>query len=116
MLPLSFFVIWLKMSYHVTIGIKYDKIAPVSDTVEQLTGTTREGHESLYLGQYDLFLLPEKMMIKYNFVWGEDEWDYSEYKAFPVLLVVESTERPDYIVSLAEQTGFENKVIERKPW
>jgi hypothetical protein len=104
------------MPYYVAIAIKTDEIDRVSEALEQLTGTTREGHESMYLGEYDLFRLPEEVVVKYNFVWGEDEWGYPEHRDYLVLIVAESTERPDYIVSAATELGFESKVIKNEQW
>ena len=68
------------MPYHIAIAFETDEIDPVSDALERLTGVLREGHESSYLGVYDLFRLPEKVKIKYNFVWEQDAWDYPEHK------------------------------------
>ena len=91
------------MPYSIVIALKAGSIEAVSALLEHSTGVTGDPHESLYLGEYDIFLLPEKVIVKYNYVWSEDEWEFPEYKDYEVLLVAYKTERPEYIIALAAQ-------------
>lgn len=104
------------MPFHVTIGIKASSIEVVSQSLSRAVGQTPEAHESLYLGEYDLFRLPEEVSVKYNFVEGEGEWDYPEYQDYKVLVVSRKTDRPEYIRAIAEALGFECHILEERFW
>ena|SRR5438045_2644155 len=99
------------MPFHIAIGLKALSIEAVSEKLQQITGFSPEPRESLYLGEYDLFLMPEEVKVKYNFVVAEEEWDYPKHKEYSVLIVVEDTERPDFFRSLATNIGFENMIL-----
>ena len=59
------------MPVHIAIGLKAPSIESISEALRLATGHAPEPHESLYLGVYDLFRLPEKVQVKYNFVAAE---------------------------------------------
>jgi len=104
------------MPVHISIGIKASSTETVSEALRRETGLQPEPHDSLFLGDYDLFRIPEAVRVGYNFVDAEGEWFHSEHIEYGVLLVVENTERPDFFRALAVKLGFENKVIEEKTW
>lgn len=104
------------MPFHIAYGVNVDSIEPVSQAIEAATQCEPEGHESSYLGVYDLFRIPEEVKVKYNFVEEENEWDYPEHKDFGVLIVAEQTERPDHIVKLVSGLPFETALVERMEW
>ena len=102
------------MPFHVTIGIKASSIEVVSQSLSRAVGQTPETHESLYLGEYDLFRLPEEVSVKYNSV--EGEWDYPEHQDYEVLVVAGKTDRPEYVRAIAEALGFEYHILEERFW
>lgn len=104
------------MQYHIAIAVQAETIKPVSERLAMATNASTEGHESSYLGVYDLFRIPEVVMVKYNFVEDENEWDYPELKDHNVLVVAEDTERPDFIESLVSGLGIPCTVAEKRKW
>ncbi|MDQ3820275.1 MAG: hypothetical protein M3362_21695 [Acidobacteriota bacterium] len=104
------------MPFHLAIGLKAPSIDVVSEKLRQITGFSSEPHESSYLGEYDLFQMPEKVQVKYNFVVAQEGWDYPQHQEYGVLIVAEETERPDFFRSLVINLGFENMVLEEMSW
>lgn len=111
------------MRTHIVIGVESSNLLSVSRAFAAASGVEGEGHESLYLGEYDLFLLPEQIKVKCNHVSPtgseqdpDDEWDYPEAKQFEVLIVGEDTDRPEYIEALANQMGFVVGIVYRNAW
>jgi hypothetical protein len=78
------------------------------------TGATSEPHDSLYLGEYDL--LPEVARVKYNFVAGIGDWNYTEEREYAVHIVAEETERPEDFRALAAGLSYESRVLKEEPW
>ena len=111
------------MRTHLVIGVESPDLLSVSRAFAAACGVEGEGHDSLYLGEYDLFRLPEEVKVKRNHVPQlggdedpDDEWDYPEAKQFEVLIVGEDTDRPEYIEALANQMGFVVGIVHREPW
>jgi hypothetical protein len=104
------------MRHEVTIGVRAETVAVVTHAMRETTGWAYEPHESSYLGEYDLFRAPEKVMVKLNFVDEEGEWDFPTHQHFAVLIVVGETERPEFFHQLATKLGLEAEVIRDKPW
>ncbi|TVQ04624.1 MAG: hypothetical protein EA381_00245 [Planctomycetaceae bacterium] len=104
------------MPYHIAIAVQAETIEPISRCLVIATSASPEGHESSYLGVYDLFRLPEKLIVKYNFVEDENEWDYPGLKDYNVLVVAEETDRPDFIESLVSGLGILSTVAEKTKW
>lgn len=104
------------MPYHIAYAVNADSIDTVSSAIEASTQFVREGHESSYLGVYDLFRIPEDLMVKYNFVEEEDEWDYPEHKDRDVLVIAQQTDRPDHIADLVVGLDIDAVLVERKEW
>lgn len=104
------------MPVHITIGVKAPSLGAVSDALRLATGIDYEPHDSLYLGEYDLFRLPEEVRVKYHFVAAEGEWDYPQHKEYAILIVAGQTERPDFVWRLAAGLGFESSILEESKW
>jgi len=104
------------MPVYISIGLKASSVEIVSEALRRETGHQPELHDSLFLGEYDLFRIPEAARVRYNFVDAEGEWAYPEHREYGVLLDVESTERPDFFRALAVKLGFENKVMDEENW
>lgn len=104
------------MPYHIAYALKTDSIGAVSTAIEASTQCNRQGHESSYLGVYDLFQIPEDPMVKYNFVEEEDEWDYPDHKNRDVLVIAPQTDRPDHIANLVMGLDIDAVLVERKKW
>ncbi|MCB0325531.1 MAG: hypothetical protein KDD69_18245, partial [Bdellovibrionales bacterium] len=100
----------------IVIGVKATSIEPVTEALKLATGLEAELRDSLYVGEYDLFRLPEKLQVKYNYVGFQGAWDYPDQKGFGVLVVADETERPDYVRELVTALGFESSVIEEFEW
>lgn len=88
------------MPYHIAYAVKAVSIDTISDAIEASTQFERQDHECSYLGVYDLFRRPENLMVKYNLVKEEDEWDYPAHMDRNVLVIAEQTDRPDHIANL----------------
>ena len=102
------------MAVDLIIGFKAENISAVTKPISRATGAKPELHESLYLGEYDLFSLPERVSIKYNFVEGTVvDWGAEGFKSYGVLMIVEETERPEHFESLAQETGLATVVVSR---
>ncbi len=56
------------MRTHLVIGVESPDLLSVSRAFAAASGVEGEGHESLYLGEYDLFRLPEQVKVKRNHV------------------------------------------------
>jgi hypothetical protein len=104
------------MPVHIAMGLKAPSIESVSEALRLTTGHDPEPHESLYLGEYDLFRLPEEVQVKYNFVAAEGEWDYPAHQVYGILLIAGETERPEYMRALATGLGYESSVLEESVW
>jgi len=111
------------MPTHIVVGVDAAEVSDVSRAFADASGTQGEGHDSQYLGVYDLFLLPEKVKIKFNHVASlgpesdpDDEWDYPEARQFGVLIEAEKTDRPEYIEELVNKLGMAFSVIKSKAW
>ena len=111
------------MPTHLVIGVESPEFPSVSRAFAAASGVEGEGHESLYLGEYDLFRLPERVKVKCNHVplsGGEDdpddEWDYPEAKQFGILIVAGETDRPTYIEALVKKMGFVVGTVLMKAW
>ena len=111
------------MPTHIVIGVESSDLSSVSRAFATASGVEGEGHESLYLGEYDLFRLPERVKVKRNHVPlsgaeedPDDEWDYPEAKQFEILIVGDDTDRPEYIEGLANQMGFVVGVVHKSTW
>jgi len=104
------------MPYHIAYAVNADSIDTVSSAIEASTQSARKGHESSYLGVYDVFRMPEDLIVKYNFVEEEDEWDYPAHKDRGVLVIAQQTDRPDHIANLVMGLGVDAVLVERKKW
>ena len=104
------------MPVHLAIGLKAPSIESVSEALRLATGHAPEQRESLYLGEYDLFRLPEEVQVKYNFVAAEGEWDYPAHQDYGILVIAGETERPEYVHALATGLGYESRVLEESAW
>ena len=104
------------MPVRVVIGIKALSIEAVSGALGAATGQAPDRRDSLYLGEYDLFRLPEEVRVKYNFVAGMGDWDYPGSREYGVLIVAGETERPDYVRALAAGLGYESRALEERAW
>ena len=101
------------MTVDLTIGFKTENISAVTKAITRATGFKPELHDSLYVGEYDLFRMPEDLRVRYNFVDGTGDWGVEGFKEFPVLMTVDETERPEYFEALARDTGLATVVISR---
>jgi hypothetical protein len=99
------------MNYEVVIGFKAEDIDAVSDRVRTHLGISFERRETHYLGEYNRFRVPEELLVKYNYVLSEQEWDEPEHREYEILLVIAKTDRPEYFQELSAQLGMETKVI-----
>ena len=104
------------MPVGIIIGLKASSIEVVSDALRQETGVSPELRDSFYVGEYDLFRMPEEVRVSPNFVASMDEWTYPAHQDYVVLLSIEDTERPDFFRALVSNLKFENTVIEEKSW
>ena len=102
------------MPFHFTAGIKATELEPVAAQIGRLTSSISESRDSSYLGPYELFHLPESVVVKFNFVVEQEEWDYPQHKNYGVLVVAGNTERPEFFRRLIEQLGFQSKVIKER--
>jgi hypothetical protein len=102
--------------HEVTIGVAAENIEAVTRAIRDLTGWSSEAHDSSYLGEYDLFHTPDKVMVKYNFVDAEDEWDFPDHQHFAVLIVIGETSQPEFFHQLAAKLGLKAEVIRDKSW
>ena len=101
------------MAVDLIIGFKAENISAVTKPITRATGVKPELHDSLYRGEYDLFSMPERVSVKYNFVEGTGDWGAEGFKSFGVLMIVDETERPEYFETLARDTGLATVVISR---
>ena len=104
------------MPVHIAGGLRAPSIESVSEALRPATGHAPGPHESLYLGEYDLFRLPEEVQVKYNFVAAEGEWDDPAHRDYGILIVAEQTNRPGYLHALATGLGYESNVLEESAW
>ena len=104
------------MRQEIVIGVDAENIEDVTRAICDITGWEYEGHDSSYLGEYDLFSTPEKVMVKYNCIDAENEWDFPDHSQFAVLVVVEATVQPEFFHRLAAKLGFQAKIIKEKSW
>ena len=110
-------VSWLPfMPVQIAIGVRAPSVKAVSAALTLATGHAPELHESLYLGGYDLFRLPEEVRVKNNFVDPEGEWDYPSHRDYGILVVADRTDRPEYVRALAAGLGYESSVLEERAW
>ena len=101
------------MAVDLIIGFKAENISAVSEPISRATGVKPELHDSLYRGEYDLFSMPEHVIVKYNFVDSTGDWEAEGFKEFGVLMRVAETDRPEYFEALARDIGFDPVVIRR---
>ena len=101
------------MTVELTVGFKAKNIATVEKPITRATGLEAELHDSLYVGDYYLFRMPEHVIVKYNFVESTGDWEAEEFKEFGVLMRVDETDRPEYFEALARDTGLETIVVRR---
>ena len=99
------------MNSELVIGIRAENIDTVAELLKGRVGDSYERRESSYLGEYNLFRAPESVMVKYNYVPPEKEWDEPNHKEYKVLLVVGKTDRPEYFQQLAKSLKPESLVI-----
>ena len=104
------------MPVELIFAVNGSSIDAVADALRSRCGQSYERHDSLYLGEYNQFKLPESLQVKYNFVESEQEWDYPEFKQQNILLVIGTTERPEYFRELATKSGFEFKEVQCKSY
>ncbi|HEY9403856.1 MAG TPA: hypothetical protein VIQ24_14415 [Pyrinomonadaceae bacterium] len=102
------------MPVYISIGLKAPSIEIVSEALRHETSLSPARRDSSYLGEYDLFRMPEEARVRYNFVGEQGEWMHPAHQEYAVILEVESTERPDFFWELAVKLGFENKIIEEE--
>ncbi len=101
------------MAVDLIIGFKAENISAVTKAMTRATGFKPELHDSLYVGEYDLFRMPEDLRVRYNFVESTGDWGAEGFKSFGVLMIVDETERPEYFETLARDTGLATVVISR---
>ena len=101
------------MTVEIVVGFKAENISAVAKQITQATGLEAELHDSIYVGDYYLFSMPERVDVKYNFVEGTGDWGAEGFKSFGVLMIVDETERPEYFETLARDTGLATVVISR---
>ena len=101
------------MTVEIVVGFKAENISAVAKQITQATGLEAELHDSIYVGDYYLFRMPEHVKVKYNFVDTTEDWEAEGFKEFGVLMRVDETERPEYFEALARDTGLPTVVIRR---
>ena len=94
------------MTAELVLALSGSSIDAVAEALGFRCGQGYERHDSLYRGEYNLFHFPEPLVVKYNFVESEEEWDHPEFKQHNIVLVVESTDRPDYFRDLVNAAGI----------
>ncbi len=106
------------MPADITIGVKESNLRKVSRAFAVATGNQGKGHESTFLGEYDLFRIPEEVRVRRNYVPigskendPDDEWEYPQFKEYEVLIEVDSSSRPGEIIKICENMGFQVKTI-----
>lgn len=111
------------MRTHIVLGVEASEISQVSEVFSSACGSQGEARDSQYLGEYDLFLLPEKVRVKYNHVapFGpeddpDDEWDYPSAKQYGVLVDVGETDRPEFVEELVAKMGMPFSIIKSEGW
>ena len=85
----------------------------VAKPMARATGLEAELHDSLCVGDYYLFRMPEHVIVKYNFVDSTGDWEAEGFKDSGVLMRVDETDRPEYFEALARDIGFDPVVIRR---
>jgi hypothetical protein len=104
------------MPIELILALSGSSIDAVAEALSSQCGQSYARHDSLYLGEYNQFNLPEPLQVKYNFVESEQEWDHPEFKQQNILLVIGATERPEYFRELATKSGFEFKEVQCKSY
>jgi hypothetical protein len=104
------------MPVELILAVNGSSIDAVAEALCSRCGQSYECHDSLYLGEYNQFKLPESLQVKNNFVEAEQEWDYPEFKRQNILLAISATERPEYFRELAKNSGFEFKEVQCKSY
>ena len=104
------------MSFELVAGLKADQIDLVSDRLRAVLGADYERRASEYRGEYNRFPCPEWLVVKYNFVPYEDEWDEPESKQFAVLVSVAETDRPQFFRDIIDKLGMEAQIIRCREW
>jgi len=104
------------MTVELLVGFKAENISVVAKPMTRATGLEAELHDSLYVGDYYLFSMPERVIVKYNFVESTGDWEAEEFKKFGVLMRVDETERPEYFEALAQDIGLATVVIRRNEY
>ncbi len=101
------------MTVGLLVGFKAENISMIARPMTRVTGLEAELHDSLYVGDYYLFRMPEHVIVKYNFVDSTGDWEAEGFKEFGVLMRVDETDRPEYFEALARDIGFDPVVIRR---
>lgn len=94
------------MPVALVLAINGTSVDAVADALRSQRGQSYERHDSLYLGEYNQFILPEALQAKYNFVDSEKEWDHPEFNQHNILVVVGETERPECFRELVTKSGL----------
>ena len=74
------------MTVELLVGFKAENISVVAKPMTRATGLEAEQHDSLYVGDYYLFSMPERVIVKDNFVESTGDWEAEEFKKFGVLI------------------------------
>jgi hypothetical protein len=104
------------MIFQVVAGVKAEDIDAVADSLAVLLGSSYERRSSLYFGEYNVFSCPETLVVKYNFVESEGEWDEPDYQHLHVLVRAGETERPEFFRSLVARLQLETEVVRYREW
>jgi hypothetical protein len=104
------------MTFEFVAGVKADSIDSVADRLKSLVGSGYERHDSLYLGEYNRFLCPEPLIVKYNFGKFEGECDEPDFEHLPVLISAAETERPEFFQDVIEKLGLEAEIVRCVEW
>jgi len=104
------------MKYEFVAGLRSKGIDQTSESLKKFLNCTYEKRDSSYLGEYNIFSCPESVIVQYNYVEEEGEWNEPEFKSFHVLVIVGETERPDYFRSAVENLQINFEIIKCTQW
>lgn len=104
------------MIFEFVAGVNAEDIDAVSDKLSLLLGSPYERRSSLYLGEYNVFSCPESLIVKYNFVASEGEWDEPDYQHLHVLVRADETERPELFSKAVARLQLETAVVRYREW
>lgn len=97
--------------FEIVAGVRANGIDEVSEGLKAFLGSECDKHDSLYLGEYNQFHCPEALVVKYNLVESEGEWDEPEFQHLSVLISVNETERPQFFLDLIRRLEFRAEII-----